>query len=118
MNGSSRQPKFILPTAAMRLAAGQSVAGLALVSALWARYCYGEQEDGVAIPANDPHWDRLNRQAQAARSRPEAWLEMRDIFAGLADNVAYAMAFTRTLRMVWDKGVRQTLEQYLQGRLA
>ncbi len=38
-DGSNRQPKFIVPVAADRLKAGQSVDGLALESALWCRYC-------------------------------------------------------------------------------
>ena len=47
-DGSNRQPKFILPTAADRLKSGASIKGLALVSALWCRYCYGETESGKA----------------------------------------------------------------------
>src|SRR5208282_2354188 len=53
-DGSNRQPKFILPSARDRVKAGASFNGLALVSALWCRYCYGETESGKAIPPNDP----------------------------------------------------------------
>ena len=48
LDGSNRQPKFILPSVASRLAAGQSIDGLALVGAFWCRYCYGETDDGTA----------------------------------------------------------------------
>jgi mannitol 2-dehydrogenase len=41
LDGSNRQPKFILPSTADRLRQGLSVTGLALESALWCRYCYG-----------------------------------------------------------------------------
>ena len=44
LDGSNRQPKFIIPTIADRLAAGKGVSGLALESALWCRYCFGETE--------------------------------------------------------------------------
>ena len=54
LDGSNRQPKFILPTIAARLEAGQTVDGLALESALWCRYCYGETDAGETIPPNDP----------------------------------------------------------------
>src|SRR6185436_14169483 len=37
-DGSSRQPKFILPSAIDRVNDGQSIEALALVSAAWARY--------------------------------------------------------------------------------
>ena len=42
LDGSNRQPKFIIPTIADRLDAGKGVAGLALESALWCRYCFGD----------------------------------------------------------------------------
>ena len=69
-DGSNRQPKFILPTASDRLKSGASVKGLALVSALWCRYCYGESESGKPIPPNDPNWERLQAAAKPARERP------------------------------------------------
>ena len=51
LDGSNRQPKFIIPTIADRLAAGKGVSGLALESALWCRYCYGETDSGAVIDA-------------------------------------------------------------------
>src|SRR5271166_5347664 len=115
LDGSNRQPKFILPTARDRLAAGASVKGLALVSAMWCRYCYGESESGMIIPSNDPSWDRLQAAARAARSDPGAFLAMRDIFGDLADNPAYVRAFSGALRSLWTDGVRATLAEYLAG---
>lgn len=117
LDGSNRQPKFILPSAADRLAAGGSVTGLALVSALWARYCYGETESGQPIAPNDPNWDRLQLQARKAKDRPAAWLEMRDIFGEAAGNAAYVRAFTHALETLWAVGTRETLTRYLEGRL-
>ena len=70
LDGSNRQPKFILPSAADRLKAGKSVTGLALVSALWARYCYGQSDSGKPIPPNDPNWDRLTALAKRAKTDP------------------------------------------------
>jgi len=116
LDGSNRQPKFILPTAANRLQAGGDVAGLALVSALWCRYAYGESESGQIIPPNDPSWDRLQAKAREARQRPEAYLELRDIFGALADTPAYVAAFTGALTTLWTRGVRATLRDYLDGR--
>jgi mannitol 2-dehydrogenase len=49
LDGSNRQPKFILPSAADRLAAGRGSTGLALVSALWARYCYGTRATAARL---------------------------------------------------------------------
>ncbi len=117
LDGSNRQPKFILPSAADRLAAGQGVTGLALVTALWARYCYGESDSGKPIPPNDPSWDRLTALAKEARVDPKAWLTMADIFGPLATDVRYVAAFTTALASLWERGTAATLEDYLADRL-
>jgi len=116
LDGSNRQPKFILPSARDRLAKGGTVTGLALVSALWCRYCYGETDSGKAIAPNDPVWDRLQAQARQAKDRPQAWLEMSDIFGELAQNPTYVAAFTSALRSLWSIGAKATLEKYLAGQ--
>lgn len=117
LDGSNRQPKFILPSAADRLAVGKSVTGLALVSALWARYCYGESDSGRPIPPNDPNWDRLTALAKRAKTDPKAWLSMDDIFGPLAANPAYVTAFSTALDRLWSKGTTSTLEAYLDNAL-
>jgi len=117
LDGSNRQPKFILPSVVDRLDAGQSFAGLALVSAMWCRYCYGESESGKVIPPNDPSWDRVQRAARSARGDPRAFLAMRDLFGELADTPAYVKAFAAALTKLWSQGVRATIDDYLAGRL-
>ena len=117
LDGSNRQPKFILPSAADRLARGESVTGLALVSALWCRYCYGETDSGAAIAPNDPSWDRLTEAAKKAKADPLAWLAMGDIFGPLARNPAYVAAFSNALKTLWQAGTRETLDRYLENRL-
>jgi len=117
LDGSNRQPKFVLPSAADRLAAGQSVTGLALVSALWARYCYGESDSGRPIPPNDPSWDRLTALAKTARHAPEAWLSMGDIFGPLATHPSYVAAFSTALTRLWAHGTAATLQAYLDEAL-
>jgi mannitol 2-dehydrogenase len=117
LDGSNRQPKFILPSAADRLKAGESVTGLALVSALWARYCYGESDSGKLIPPNDPNWDRLTAQAKKARANPAAWLEMTDIFGTLSADPRYVAAFTTALAALWADGTAATLKRYIAGTL-
>ena len=117
LDGSNRQPKFVLPTVRDRLAASASVTGLALVSALWCRYCYGESESGKVIPPNDPNWERLQAAAKPARHDPAAFLTMRDIFGELAEAPVYVAAFVKGLSALWSKGVRATLDDYLSDLL-
>jgi mannitol 2-dehydrogenase len=112
-DGSSRQPKFVIPAIADRLASGQSVEGLALATATWARYCAGRTESGKPIEPNDPIWDRLTERAEAARADPAAWLAMRDIYGATADAPAFAEPFARWLRALWSDGTEATLRRYL-----
>jgi mannitol 2-dehydrogenase len=117
LDGSNRQPKFVLPTVADRLKAGASFTGLALVSALWCRYAYGVSENGKFIPPNDPNWDRIQAAAKAAREDPKAFLGLHDIFGALADDPSYVATFSNALNKLWSQGVRATLRDYLTGKL-
>jgi mannitol 2-dehydrogenase len=116
-DGSNRQPKFILPSAADRMKNGQPVIGLALVAAFWCRYCYGETDSGSPIPPNDPDWGRLQAQAKRARTHPRLWLEMTDLFGETGRNAGYVAAFSTALESIWAKGTRETLAGYLKGDL-
>ncbi len=113
LDGSNRQPKFIIPTVADRLERNLPVEGLALESALWARYCAGKTDSGAVIEPNDPNWDRLTAQAEAARQDPHAWLGMRDIYGATADAPAFRDAFSGWLRALWSDGTAATLRRYL-----
>ncbi|MBA3508038.1 MAG: mannitol dehydrogenase family protein [Betaproteobacteria bacterium] len=115
LDGSNRQPKFILPSVADRLRRGLSVEGLALVAAFWCRYCHGQTDSGAAIEPNDPDWPRLHALAREARGNPGAWLGMRDIFGDLAANEAYASAFAAALARIWRDGTHATLARYLEA---
>jgi mannitol 2-dehydrogenase len=117
LDGSNRQPKFILPSAADRIAQGRGVDGLALVSAFWARYCYGTTDSDQTIAPNDPSWSRLTETAKRAKDHPSAWLGMSDIFGGLAQEPAYVDAFSHALKTIWTIGTKATLEAYLANRL-
>lgn len=117
LDGSNRQPKFILPSVTDRLAEGKSITGLALVSALWCRYCYGESESGATIAPNDPDWERLQARARAARTDPGVFLSMTDIFGPLAESPAYVEAFSHGLSTLWADGTRKTLTRFLDGTL-
>ena len=97
-----------------RRRAGQ---GLALVSALWCRYCYGETDSGKPIAPNDPSWQRIQTAAKRARGNPRAFLELSDIFGKLADEPTYVGAFSNALSSLWARGVRATLADYLSDKL-
>ena len=114
-DGSNRQPKYVLPTVLAGLRKGEPIEGLALISAMWCRYCYGTTESGQAIEANDPIWDRLQRTAHEARNDPRAFLAMSDIFGETARDDRYVAAFIGAVESLWARGVRATIANYLAG---
>ncbi|NIY80981.1 mannitol dehydrogenase family protein [Celeribacter sp. HF31] len=112
-DGSSRQPGFLVPSIHACLARGIAPEGLALSSALWARYCLGSREDGTEIAPNDPFWSNLTALAAKAKSDPKVWLSMRHIYGDLAEEPQFAEAFARWLSMIYREGVEATLSSYL-----
>ena len=116
LDGSNRQPKFILPSIRDALAAGGTVQGLALVSALWCRYCAGVEDDGTPIPPNDPNWAVLNPLALAAKDDPQIWLSgLPHIYGEVADHTRFSQAFATALNQLWASGTAATLSAYLDG---
>ena len=115
LDGSNRQPKFIIPTIADRLKAGQGIAGLALESALWCRYCFGTTDSGAMIEPNDPNWDRMQGTSRAAKDDPAAWLAMDDIYGDVGRSSVFADAFSAALKALWAEGARAVLGRYLAG---
>lgn len=112
-DGSSRHTGFLLPAITQALADGRPVDGLALVEAFWARMCAGTREDGSAIAPNDPVWDDLVAAAEAARARPDAWLEQRQLYGDLAGQPAFRDPFIHWLSLIWADGAEAALSAYL-----
>jgi mannitol 2-dehydrogenase len=117
-DGSNRQPKFILPSTADRLRQGMDVTGLALVSALWCRYCAGTSDSGRAIPANDGNAELLKAHALKARENPQEFLAMSEIFGDVGTSAVFGERFATALAALWTMGTAQTLTLYSEGRLS
>lgn len=116
-DGSNRQPKFILPSTADRLARGLDVVGLALVSALWCRYFEGQSDSGKAITFNDPNAERLHATALRSRQEPLAFLELSDIFGSVGTDPLFRLRFATALNSLRSVGTAETLRRYLEGKL-
>jgi mannitol 2-dehydrogenase len=114
-DGSNRQPKFILPSTRDRLGAGGDVTGLALVSALWCRYCAGTTDAGEPFTLDDPNAVRLTPAALAAKHDASAFLNLRDIFGDVSENPVFRSRFEAALSRLWREGTRATLQGYLSG---
>ncbi|TYC48272.1 mannitol dehydrogenase family protein [Rhodobacterales bacterium] len=115
LDGSNRQPKFILPTIQARLDKGQPVSGLALETALWCRFCLERDEDGEDIRIDDDNADLLRDWAKDVYSGSLDKFEMPDLFGSLASNADYLTAFRAAAESISDKGVAETLKAYIDG---
>ncbi len=113
LDGSNRQPKFIIPSIRDAYRMGTPCDGLILLSALWCRYCHGEDETGAEIAANDPNWDMLTERAKAAKDTPSRWLSMSAVYGDLAGNEDFAMRFGQALKDVWARGSRAVMADYI-----
>ena len=74
--------------------------------------CTGTREDGSTIEPNDPFWDDLQAAARAAKTRPQAWLEQRQIYGDLADTPVFAEAFEHWLTLIWSDGAEAAMRAY------
>ncbi|GGB14518.1 mannitol dehydrogenase family protein [Allosediminivita pacifica] len=114
LDGSNRQPKFIVPVIRDALKADKPVSGLALESALWCRYCAGKSDSGAEIAPNDPNWDALQEVALTAKDNPQAWLDQKAIYGALGQEPRFAEPFAKWLGKLWSDGTARTLTDYLE----
>ena len=112
LDGSNRQPKFILPSIVDRLEQGLPVDGLALEVALWCRYCAGSDDAGNTIEVVDENARRLQEKALLTREQPAAFLDLGDILGPVAVDEVFSVSFTTAIKSLWEKGVAATLREY------
>jgi mannitol 2-dehydrogenase len=113
LDGSNRQPKFIVPSIADNLKKGRGIAGLVLATALWCRYCFGTSDSGKVIEPNDHNWDRLQGVAKKAKADPMEWLAMSDIYGDVAKSPVMCEAFATSLKAIWAKGAETVVRDYV-----
>lgn len=114
LDGSNRQPKFIIPSIRDNLAKGRLPRGLILECALWCRYCMGVTDAGKIIEPNDPSWDRLRANARAAESDPMRWLGMSDIYGEVGRDRQVIATFAGFLKALGEAGTRKVLRDFLE----
>lgn len=114
-DGSNRQTKYIINTAIDNIEAGHTPEGMALVSAMWCRYYYGETESGKKVTPQDSMWDHLHETSKQAKDKPSLWLtENKKLYGELADSEAFRDAFCKWLEILWSDGTRKALRTYVE----
>lgn len=114
-DGAARHSSFLHPTIRSALSCNTSVAGLAIVEAIWARMCYGKREDGSVIGANDPNWCFLNTLAKRAKENPSLWLSETNLYGDIAKDPRFHDEFCTNLIHIWKNGACSTIKDYCSG---
>ena len=80
MDGSSKMPKFILPSLREARKSGSDFRRLALCVASWFRFLQGTDESGQPIPLDDPQGELLRTAAVTGGKDPRPLLNLTGIF--------------------------------------
>jgi len=115
LDGSNRQPKFILPAIQERLDQGLSITGLALETALWCRYCLGQNEAGESHVIEDTSAALLQTWARDVFEGASDAFVMPDLFGALGTNQTFVKAFCHAVERLSADGVAETLQSYIDG---
>lgn len=118
LDGSNRQPKFVIPTIADALAAGLPVDGLAMELALWCKYCAMTADVDFGFALEDERGAQLLAAAQIVETDPTQFLSIDDVFGDLGQNPVLQVAFAGAVATLAEQGVAETLRSFAAARLA
>lgn len=116
LDGSGKIPKFVLPSLRDQLANNHEIARTALIVASWFRFLSGEDEQGEAIPIEDPIAKELHSRAKEGGKDPSLLLEMEEIFdPELRKSERLKKVLSSQLSSLYELGSRKTLQRLLDG---
>ena len=116
LDGSSKFPKFLIPTIASQLDKGGQVKLSALALAGWCQYLLGKDEKGRDIQLSpDPRLEQARSYAKASASDPGAFLGFAEVFGSrLADDPVFRPAFVSALASLREHGIYETIDRWLR----
>ncbi|HHK2205269.1 TPA: mannitol dehydrogenase family protein [Pseudomonas aeruginosa] len=113
-DGSSKFPKFIVPTANRLIAAGRPLERVALVVAAWALYLGGVDEHGEHYPIPDPRAAECQALVVERHGLGRRLLGVETVFGpAIPASAAFVEAFERLYDSLRRHGVSETLRQVL-----
>ena len=113
MDGTSRLPKFVLPTLRTHLAAGGPTEMTALFLATWCQGLLGVSDAGNEIELGpDPLLDEVRAAAQASLENPAAFLDFEPVFdAAIRENEKFVAQFVAAVTSIRENGLRATIRE-------
>ena len=117
LDGSSKFPKFLIPTIESQLDRGGPVRLSALALAGWCQYLLGRDEQGRDIVLSaDPRMEQARSFAEASRADPAAFLGFGEVFTErVSADPVFRAAFVTALTSLRDAGVHATVRRWLDG---
>jgi len=110
-DGSSKLPKFVLPTLLGQIDTGAEMRRTTLILAAWCHYLRGIDERGESYPIVDPRAPLLQEAAGANEGLVERFLELEDVFGRkIPASATFVATFRLQLERLQSLGVRATLE--------
>jgi len=116
MDGTSRLPKFVLPTLRTHLANGGPTALTALFLATWCQCLVGVSDAGHTIELGpDPLLEELRVKAQESLTNPAAFLDVEPTFDdAIRGNADFVAQFESALTSIRENGLRPTIRAAVQ----
>ena len=116
-DGTSKFPKFLVPTIESQLDQGGQVKLSALAMAAWCQYLLGRDDAGNEIEvAGDPRLDEAQAFARKSLADPSTFLGFSEVFGPqLPGDPRFASAFGEALTSIRQVGVYRTLAHWLDG---
>lgn len=111
-DGSSKMPKFVLPTLYGQLKAGGEYKRALLCFAGWFLYLQGKDESGNSIPIEDPMADVLTAKARKAGLDPTPLLSLNELFDPiLLDTPGFIRELQTCIKELSERGVATMLAE-------
>ncbi|TWC24723.1 mannitol 2-dehydrogenase [Pseudomonas sp. SJZ085] len=115
-DGSSKFPKFTVPTINRLIADGGETRRAALVVAAWAVYLKGVDENGVSYKIPDPRAGFCQALVADDALVTQRMLEVEEIFGtAIPRSAEFVAAFEWCCNSLREHGVTRTLERVLEG---
>ena len=114
-DGTSKWPKFLVPTVESQLERGGQVKLSALALAAWCQYLLGRDDAGGELTlAPDPRLDEARAFARASLEDPASFLAFADVMGPrLGTDPRFVTAFTEALASLREVGTHGTLGRWL-----
>ncbi|GAB3381890.1 mannitol dehydrogenase family protein [Azotobacter armeniacus] len=110
-DGSSKLPKFVLPTLLGQIESGVDMRRTTLILAAWCHYLRGLDEQGGTYPILDPRAASLQEAACLKERLVENFLGLEDVFGHkIPASATFVATFRLQLERLQTLGVRATLK--------